>query len=78
MIVSERPDYVRYVGSGVVVMEMGLGLPRLGVDRNLDIHFEYALDYGHVGLAPVAGIARTPSFEWYSPKRDMYWKDLYA
>jgi hypothetical protein len=44
-------------------------LRRLDVGQNLDIHPEYALDYAHVGLAPVAGIARTPSFVLCSPNK---------
>jgi hypothetical protein len=35
---------------------------RLDVDQNWGIRQEYALDYVHAGLAPAAGIARTPSF----------------
>lgn len=37
-------------------------VPRLDVDLYLDIHPVCALDYDHVGLAPPASIARTPSF----------------
>lgn len=33
----------------------------LGVVLDLDIHPEYALDHGHVGLEGVVDIARTPS-----------------
>jgi hypothetical protein len=43
-------------------------VPRLGVDPKLDIHLGYDLGYDHAGLAPVAGIARTPSLVWYSPR----------
>lgn len=40
-------------------------LLRLGVAQNLDIHLVYDPDYVHAGLAPVVGIARTPSFVLY-------------
>jgi hypothetical protein len=39
-----------------------LSLLRLGAAQNLDIPLVYVVDYAHAGLAPVVGIARTPSF----------------